>query len=138
MEYFRINYAKLQNLKQIKFSIVLIIIPLFILFLIIIANQNKVSKKIETYGIYQDGVLQLQINNELSDIIKSNNTLIFNNKKTHYIISSFENYELIDEVIYQNILLTIDENNFVNNEVGKIELYYDKQKIINYIFELFK
>ena len=48
MEYFRINYAKLQNLKQIKFSIVLIIIPLFILFLIIIANQNKVSKKIDS------------------------------------------------------------------------------------------
>lgn len=137
MEYFNINYDRLRNMHQVNFYIIVIIIILIFLFLLFIANFINVSKKLSFYGVYDQEILRIKINCELSDIIKNNNELVFNGDETTYKINSYGNYDLLDSLIYQEIDLTLDKN-FSNNEVGVIELYYDKQKLIKYIFKLFK
>lgn len=140
MKYFRINYDRLKNLEQINFYKIIIIIVINLIILLIVACNLSVYHKISFYGIYNDNILIIKINNKLSDIIKNNQYIKFNNKKTKYEIDTlngFGEYEIIDNEIYQIINLKVDTK-FNNNEVGLVELYYNKQKIIKYIFESFK
>lgn len=137
MDYFKINYDKLKNLNQINFFGLIIFIILMILVLVICSCFIKINKKISFYGIYNNGVLQVKIDNELSDIIKKKDTLIFNDEEITYQILSFEEYETIENKIFQTINLTIDKKLY-NNEIGKITINYDRKKLITYIFELFK
>jgi len=137
MEYFRINYNKLQNLSQKKYYIVIIIVFLSLLLLISISCVIDTYEKFSVYGVYNNNILKIKINNKLSDTLKNNQYIKFNEQKTTYKILSFGEYEIIDNEIYQEVNLAIDDN-FINNEVGLVELYYDKKKIIKYILELFK
>jgi len=134
MDYYKINYNKLENLKQIKFHFILIFIIILMSFLIILALNMQTYKKITTYGICKDNILQININSRLSDKLKVSNYIIFNNKKTNFEIKEYKEYELIDNKIYQNIEIIVDEN-FYHNEVGLVEFYYDKKK---YIFSCFR
>ena len=137
MDYFRINYKKLENLHQIHYFVFVGII--FILFtILLLISYFKYTYKLETfYGMYSDNVLKFKINTKLSDILKNNKKIIFNDKEVSYKLVSFEDYEIIDNEVYQTVKLELD-GWFLNNEVGLIKLYYDKQKIITYIFDLFK
>lgn len=137
MEYFKINYNKLQNLHQIKFYIVIIIIIVILMFLIVTACFMSTTKKISLYGYYNEGVLKVKINNKLSDILKNNKTLEFNNHKISYKELSYGEYEILENEIYQEVDIAI-EKKFLNNEIGTVEIHYDKQKVIKYIFDLFK
>ena len=137
MKYFKINYCRLQNLTQINYYIVVFVMLILIVILLLIASLKTISIKEEYYGIYVDNVLNIKINVKLSDKFKSKEHIIFNNKKTKYKIVKFNDFEIVNNEIYQNITLALDED-FHNNEVGLVELYYDKKSILNYIFELFK
>ncbi|MBE6156518.1 MAG: hypothetical protein E7161_02110 [Firmicutes bacterium] len=137
MKSYKINYHRLQNLFQIKYYIVVIIIVCLLTFLIIISCFINVYQISSFYGIYNDNVLKIKINNKLSDILKNNQYIEYNNQKTTYKILQFGEYEIINNEIYQEVDMTID-GNFVNNEVGLVKFYYNKQKIIEYILELFK
>ena len=137
MEYFKINYDRLQNLHQIKYYKIIIIVLCLLSILVILGCFINISKKISFYGVYKDNVLKIQINSELSDILKNQKHIEFNDTKTAYKILRYGEYEIVDNKIYQEVDLAI-EKNFSNNEVGLVELYYDKQTIIKYVFELFK
>lgn len=137
MDYFRINYNRLENLKQINFYKVISAIILSLTILVVLACFIKISNKETFSGIYQEGKLTIKINTKLSDTLKNNKYVFFNDEKVRYKVQSFGEIEIIDNEIYQEATLTIDKK-FVNNEVGLVELYYDKQKLIKYIFELFK
>lgn len=137
MEYFKINYDRLENLKQKKFYIFVMLIVIILLTLLIIACFIKIPSKVKFSGIYYDNILTIKINTKLSDDLKNNKYIIFNDQKTKYKIESYQETEIIDNEIYQEINLTI-EKKFKNNEVGIVELHYDKQKLIEYIFDLFK
>lgn len=137
MKYFKINYNKLQNLSQIKYYIVVLIILMLLVLLIIISCFVSVYQNVSFYGVYNENVLKIKINNKLSDTLKNNQYIEFNGKKTTYKILNFREYEIIDNEIYQYVDLIID-GNFYNNEVGLVILRYDKKKIINYILKLFK
>lgn len=137
MNYLHINYYKLRNLPQFKFYIIGIIITIIFLVILILSFFLKVNKKVECFGIYENKILKIQINSELSDIIKNNNVLYFNNMKTSYEIIRFGNYEFINNNVYEMIEIAVDEWIY-NNEVGKVTIYYEKQRLIFYIFELFK
>lgn len=136
MEYYKLNYDKLKNLKQINFIKFIILVILLIMIFIIISCFKSINNSFSFYGIYNNGIITTKINNELVDIFKSHQTLIFNKKEINYKIANFSEYEIIDNSVYQTINLTTDANLY-QNEIGKIEIY-DKVKLITYILELFK
>ncbi len=137
MNYFKINYNRLENLPQINFyKFVFSVIVIFII-MIFISYVMNTYKTINLYGYYNDGILHIKINNILSDKIKSEDHLYFNNQKTFYEVSSFGEYEIINNEIYQAVNLKLKDN-FINNEVGVVKIKYDKKRILNYILDLFK
>lgn len=137
MDYFRINYNKLENLKQINFYKVIILILCIFILLIFLSSNIKTSKSYEVYGIYKDNILTIKLNVKLSDKIKSNEYIIFNNKKTNFKINNYGEFEIINNEIYQELKLILDEK-FYDNEVGVAILHYDKKSIFKHILDLFK
>jgi len=137
MKCFKVNYNKLQNMHQIKYFVVIISILLLLIVLIILSCFINAYQSVSFYGIYNDNILKIKINNKLSDTLKNNQYIEFNEHKTKYKMIDFGEYEIIDNEIYQEVDLFVD-NYFIDNEVGIVKLRYNKQKIINYIFELFK
>jgi len=137
MDYFKINYNKLENMPQIKFYKIIFIFLSLLIILFIMSFYIKVDKKLECYGIINNNVLKIKINNELSDSFKSLEYIIFNDKKIKFKINNYGNYEIINNEIYQEIELIVDEK-FYDNEIGLVEFYYDKKILFKYILDLFK
>ncbi len=137
MNYFKINYDKLKNLKQIKYFYIVALLFITLIVLIIIASNIKVHHKLTFYGIYNDKKIVFKVNNKLSDIIKNNNLISFNNENTTYKVLEFGDYEINNEEIYQDITITVDKE-FIDNEIGLITIYYNKETILKYILDLFK
>lgn len=137
MQYFKVNYQKLANLHQCNFLLYIVVIIIMLIIITFLSFHIKVSKKIEDYGIYNDGVIAIKIKNELSDIYKNNHTLSFNNIETDYKIKSYGAYEIINNEVYQEIFLEVD-NDFYNQEVGLVVIHYDKERLIKFIWKLFK
>lgn len=137
MDYFKINYSKLKNIKEINFYKIVIVVLCIFIILFIMSFYIEVNKKWEGYGIVNDNILKIKINNKLSDNFKSDNTIIFNNKRTNFKINSYGTYEIINNEIYQDIELIVD-GNFYDNEIGLVEFYYDKKILFKYILDLFK
>lgn len=137
MNYFKINYNRLENLSQINFYKLVFSLIIIIIVLIFISCIMYTYNSINLYGYYNEGILHIKINNKLSDKIKKEKYLMFNNLKTSYKIESFGEYEFIDNEIYQNLSLKLEEN-FKNNEVGTVKINYDKKRVIKYVLDLFK
>lgn len=137
MDYFKINYNKLENLYQINFYKLVFVIFIFLIILFVMTFFIKVDKKWECYGIINDNILKIKINNELSDSLKSLEYIRFNDKNINFKINSFGNYEIVNNEIYQEIELIIDEK-FYDNEIGLVEFYYDRGILFKYILDLFK
>ena len=137
MNYFKINYSKLQNIKQIKFNVILSLISFSIIVLLFLSVFIKTTKSILLYGIVNDNVIKIKISNELSDVVKNNNYVFVNNKKLKYKVDSFGDVELVGEKIFQDVNLIIDEK-IMNNEVVKIILRYNEKRLIKHILDLFK
>ena len=137
MEYFKINYNKLQNLHQLKYFIVITIILVLFILLLILSFLKSIYKVETLVGIYTDNILKIKINITFSDTLKNNKYITFNDKKTKYEIIGFEDYEIIDNEVYQIVDLKVD-GDFYQNEVGIVKLYYDREKIITYVLDLFK
>ena len=136
MDYFRVNYKKLERLPQYNYWIFIVIIIIIFIIFIVIAFKVTINKSETFYGVYTDNILKFKIQIELSDKLKNNKNITFNNQNVSYEIIGFEDYEIIDNKIYQVVDLKIDKD-FYQNEVGKVKLYYGKEKLIAYIFELF-
>lgn len=137
MNYFQVNYYRLRNLSQKHLFAIIILIIIIGIFILGFSYFKVVSRKYNCYGIYQNNLLNIKVIQDKIDIFKDNKKLIFNNKDVKYKINNMGGYELIDNKIYQNIYLTIDGDVY-DNEVGEVEIYYRKEKLIKFIFELFK
>lgn len=136
MDYFKINYNKLKNIKEIKFYKGIFILIIIVILLLIISIKLDVYEKLECYGIYQNNLITLEVNTKFSDNIKNSEYIIFNDKKTDFQIKEYGEYEIINNEVYQKIILIVDEK-FYDNEVGVIKLYYDKKSVLKYILKLF-
>lgn len=137
MNYFQVNYYRLRNLSQKHLFAIIILIIIIGIFILGFSYFKVVSRKYNCYGIYQNNVLNIKVSQDKIDIFKDNKKLVFNKHKVAYKIYNMGEYELIDNKIYQNIYLTIDGDVY-DNEVGEVEIYYRKEKLIKFIFELFK
>ena len=137
MNYFQVNYYRLRNLSQKHLFAIIILIIIIGIFILGFSYFKVVSRKYNCYGIYQNKLLNIKVMQDKIDIFKDNKKLIFNKKEVKYKIKNMGEYELIDNKIYQNIYLTIDGDVY-DNEVGEVEIYYRKEKLIKFIFELFK
>ena len=137
MNYFQVNYYRLRNLSQKHLFAIIILIIIIGVFILGFSYFKVVSRKYNCYGIYQNKLLNIKVMQDKIDIFKDNKKLIFNKKEVKYKIKNMGEYELIDNKIYQNIYLTIDGDVY-DNEVGEVEIYYRKEKLIKFIFELFK
>ena len=137
MNYFQVNYYRLRNLSQKHLFAIIILIIIIGIFILGFSYFKVVSRKYNCYGIYQNKLLNLKVMQDKIDIFKDNKELVFNNHQVAYKIKNMGEYELIDNKIYQNIYLTIDGDVY-DNEVGEVEIYYRKEKLIKFIFELFK
>ena len=130
MDYFKINYNKLENLRQINYYKFIIGMLIIIFVLFILGLKINTYHKLQTYGIYSNNSLQIKIESRLSDEMKNSEYIVFNDKKTKL-------KEIINNNIYQEITIIMDEK-FYNNEIGLVEFYYGKESIFNYILDLFK
>ena len=137
MNYLKINYQKLLNLKIHKYIFWDFLFILIIILSLIYVFTHSISKRLTCYGVYDGLVLKIIANESLSDAISKNKTLYFNNTKVNYEIDEYGEYQVIDDVIYQQIDLAIDKELY-DNEVGEVKLYYEKKKLITFILELFK
>lgn len=137
MDYYQINYKKLENIHQIRYSFFIGVFILIITIIVILSFINYAYDIEEFYGIYNDNILTFKINTELSDKLKKENILSFNNKEVNYKILEFKDYEIINNEIYEIVELKID-GDFYQNEVGIIKIYFDKKRIIFHILDLFK
>ena len=133
---YAVNYDKLQNLKQIKYYLFILGIIFLILFFIIFSLFINVNRKVSYYGVFNNGMLNIKINIELSDEIKKNHILKYNNENYRYEIQEFGDIEIVDNKIMQDVKLNVEGNNY-SNEVGLITFNYHKQKLCKYILELF-
>ncbi len=136
MNYFKVNYDYLKNIKENNYFIFIIITIFIAFYIIFLAFFIKVKSSIECVGIISDDLLKININSKLSD--KINNSQI--KFKDTYIIPEIKDYgefEIIDNEIYQIISLKVDAK-FSNNEVGIVTIYYDEMPLWKYVLELFK
>ena len=129
MKYYKINYNKLENLHQINYF--------KFIFLIILSCNVSSYHTLNIYGIYKDDLLHIKTNILFSEAVKTSEYVIFDNKKIKYKIDNFGDYEIVNNEIYQNIDLHLDKK-FYDNEVGLFKLHYHKEKLIKFIFKLFK
>lgn len=136
MNLFNINYDKLSNLKQINFKVLILIVIFSLFVLIFISFKIDIYNIGEFYGIYKNNKLNVQIDRKLSENIHNVDYIIFKKEKILIKNIDFINYEVIDNNIVENIELKLDKGLF-DNEVGIVKFYYGKQKLINYILELF-
>ena len=137
MDYFKVNYDKLRNLKETKYYLLIIIIIILFLICLVASCFIRVSKMVTCYGVINDGVLKIVIDNRLSDTLKNNNTLKFNNTYLNYEILKYGNYEVVNGNFIIEVALKVDGVHY-ENEIGNVTIYYDGQRLCKYILELFK
>ncbi len=136
MNYYKINYDKLLNIRQKKYFLGLMILIMIFTVSIIIISLIEFDSWNDVYGIYSNNRLHIKINKALSDVVKNNKSLVFNQKIVNYKIDKYLNDEIIDNYIYQNIDLIVD-NNFAEDEIVLVS-FKSKKTLGKYIFELFK
>lgn len=137
MDFFKINYSKLENLREIKFYKLILCICICFIILLVVSCNIKIHEEFQGYGIYSENILAFNITSELSDKLKNSKYIIFNDIKTKFEIREYGKYEIINNEVYQEIKIIIDEK-FYHDEVGIVKFYYDEKSIYKYILNLFR
>lgn len=137
MDYFKINYSKLKSLPIIGINKLIIVLVIIIIFVIFCASKITIYEKEKVYGIYLDNILTIKVNNMYSKHLDKSEYIIFNNKMVNFKLKEYGEYEIINNEIYQEIKIIVDEE-FYQNEVGIVEFYFDKKSLLKYIINLLK
>ncbi|MGN1379007.1 MAG: hypothetical protein ACI4XR_01235 [Bacilli bacterium] len=128
------SYYYLQNIKYKNNLFLIMFLGIFIIFIILSFFLESYSN-FNTYGIYENGFIKVNILVENSDKITLNNKMKIKNDEYSYKIDNIS--DLLNEN-YQNYqIYTLKTNiNLKENEVVKITFYFDKEKIIKKIFKI--
>lgn len=128
------RYYYLQNIKYKNNLFLIIFLGIFIIFIILSFFLESYSN-FNTYGIYENGFIKVNILVENSDKLILNNKMEINNNEYSYKIDNISN--LLNDN-YQNYqVYTLKTNiNLKENEVVQITFYYNKEKIIKKILKI--
>ena len=128
------SYYFLQNIKYKNNLFLIIFLGIFII-LINLSFFLEIYSYFNTYGIYENGFIKVNILLENSDNITLSDKMKIKNEEYSFKINSISN--LLSEN-YQNYqIYTLKTNiNLKENEVVKITFYYNKEKIIKKIFKI--
>lgn len=128
------SYYFLQNIKYKNNLFLIIFLGIFII-LINLSLFLETYSYFNTYGIYENGFIKVNILLENSDNITLSDKMKIKNEEYSFKINSISN--LLSEN-YQNYqIYTLKTNiNLKENEVVKITFYYNKEKIIKKIFKI--
>ncbi len=127
---FNLNYQDLINLKSRKIFIIFIFLFLIII-LIILSFRFKVYSTHKYYGIVNSELIILNLPMLNSDTIKNGEFVKVEDENYNYEIISYGT--IIND--YQEVYIKVDNNDFKENEILTIDLYYDKERIIEKIIE---
>lgn len=122
---------------QLLFSINLLTIAIFVLFLItiFIKYYNEYTKINASYIL--DNIVEIVINTKELKQIEKNNYVYLNSKKTKIeMISTTKNIYQRKKTYYHQVLLKI--NGITNKSTLNISIFYKKEKIINLFFDCWK
>ena len=131
-----ISYQSLLNIKN-KEYISIIILPIIIIIIIFLASLLKMYDKITFTYIYDDNVI-VMVPIENVDSVIYGNFLAINNQKYDYEIIELSEIQSSNGFNYQNILLDVKGiNKLANNQLGTVSFYYNEDKIIKKILNIF-
>ena len=113
---------------------------MFIIFIIIgiiyINNSFKYIKYYSNIGEYKDGYLYIYVLLEEIKKISYNEEMIIEKKKFAYkVIDISKDNIYMNNNYYKEIKLTIEKNNFINNEVIKFNIKIEELEILKYVYE---
>ena len=133
---YKVNYDKLQKLKQIHFEYLLFFIIIMSLIILISTFFIKVSKRVSFYGILNDNIISINVNSTLSDKLQNGHMLKFKDTYLDYEIVSYGEYKIVNNEVIQDINLKVNMTGY--NMVGEVTLFYDEVRLVNFILALFK
>lgn len=137
MNYYNVNYESLKRIKVTKYFTFLVIIFLILIGLFLYLKKMQIISNYEIYGIYENDMLHLKIHSNLSDKLNKCQYVIFQDKKVKITNLTFNDYEFINEEIFQTVYLTLNEK-FKQNEIGIVKIPMQEKNAFDYILELFK
>ena len=110
---------------------------MFILFIItiILANLIRCYDIYDTYAIYNDGYLEVNVNIENSDALENTSYFEYQNRRYYYQVEEISSINIIKNENYQTYKLSIKEN-FKQNKIIKITFFYNREKILDKILRI--
>ncbi|MEG0794424.1 MAG: hypothetical protein RSG95_01375 [Bacilli bacterium] len=130
------NYQKLLKIKHHNYFLLIVIITLISVFICYISNY-KIYDKFNTYGVYKNGAIILNVEMEYSDTLFENNILKINKKEVDYEIVSLSDLLFDKNINYQEVILKTKET-YQENKILNLTFYYNKEKIFKKIINLVK
>ncbi|MEG1892391.1 MAG: hypothetical protein RR189_00675 [Bacilli bacterium] len=130
------NYQKLLKIKHHNYFLLIVVITLISVFISYISNY-KIYDKFNTYGVYKNGAIILNVEMEYSDTLFENNILKINKKEVDYEIVSLSDLLFDKNINYQEVILKTKET-YQENKILNLTFYYNKEKIFKKIINLVK
>ena len=121
------SYDELINIKYHLYH-VFIIITIIVLIISIYILNIKVYNAFNTKGYIKNNKLVLNIPIENSDAIINGKYLKIDNIKYNYEIENISEILLSNNINYQEVILNI-ENDFKENTITDVTIYYDLEKV---------
>ena len=121
------SYDELINIKYHLYH-VFIIVTIIVLIISIFLLNIKVYNAFNTKGYIKNNKLVINIPTENSNIIINGKYLKIDNKKYNYEIENISEILLSNNINYQEVILNI-ENDFKENTIIDVTIYYDLEKV---------
>ncbi len=121
------SYDELINIKYHLYH-VFIIVTIIVLIISIFLLNIKVYNAFNTKGYIKNNKLVINIPIENSNIIINGKYLKIDNKKYNYEIENISEILLSNNINYQEVILNI-ENDFKENTIIDVTIYYDLEKV---------
>lgn len=121
------SYDELINIKYHLYH-VFIIVTIIVLIISIFLLNIKVYNAFNTKGYIKNNKLVINIPIKNSNIIINGKYLKIDNKKYNYEIENISEILLSNNINYQEVILNI-ENDFKENTIIDVTIYYDLEKV---------
>lgn len=131
-----IEYNEAEEVRKKYFIYKFILIfSLFFLLLFIFLRVLKLKDSDIIEGVYANNNLNLLVSNSVLEKIKKSSNLKYNNKKYNFTIKENNNYSYIEDKIFVEIILEVEDLKVIDNSIIKIYFIYNEETIWNIIIK---